>query len=67
MPRPPVAAHRNAHRNEEQWDAVRPYGAWYPLVRVGHFLLMATTSCVIILAALGVLAALMLLVGTLAK
>lgn len=35
----------------------RPYGEWYPLVRLGHFLLMSLTSCLIILvgfAALGV-------------
>lgn len=63
MPQPPASA----HRGDERQPTVRPYGAWYPLVRVGHFLLMATTSCLIILAGLGVLAVLALLAGALIR
>jgi hypothetical protein len=55
---------------DEDFDAPesqRPYGSWYPLVRVGHFLLMATTSCLIIMVGLGVLGMLVYLFITLTK
>ena len=55
---------------DEDFDAPesqRPYGSWDPLVRVGHFLLMATTSCLIIMIGLGVLSLLVYLFITLTK
>jgi hypothetical protein len=58
---------RSAGRDEAPDPSERPYGAWYPLVRLGHFLLMATTSCLIILTGFGLLAALIYLVTTLTK
>lgn len=67
MPRPAASAHRYTYRDDRQQDAARPYGAWYPLVRAGHFVLMAAASCLIILTAFGVLAALALLVTALAR
>lgn len=55
------------HAGGTHQEAARPYGAWHPLVRVGHFLLMAAASCLIIFVGLGVLGALLLLIATLAK
>jgi hypothetical protein len=71
-PRSSQAAPRSTRRpdRDEDFDAPesqRPYGSWYPLVRVGHFLLMATSSCLIIMVGLGVLGMLIYLFVTLTK
>lgn len=58
---------RYRDRTEAPYDAQRPYGAWYPLVRLGHFLMMAAASCLIILAGLAVLGAILLLIASASK
>ena len=67
--RTPPRTPRRTDRDEDfdARESQRPYGSWYPLVRVGHFLLMATTSCLIIMVGLGVLGLLVYLFIALTK
>lgn len=55
-----------AHEPYESDSSIeRPYGSWYPLVRVGHFMLMSLTSCLIILVGFGALGVVLYLVTAL--
>src|SRR5882757_4382144 len=66
-PREPPDRREPRERRGPREPPQRDYGAWYPLVRVGHFLLMALTSCLIIMVGLGLLAIVVYLFLTLTK
>lgn len=64
----PTARTRPHTDHDETADPTQhPYGPWYPLVRLGHFMLMALTSCLIILTGLGLLSLLIYVGITLTK